>query len=385
LTEAAIRPPRWQYLSANTLYLLVFAVVVVESLIGYVYAFYDPLPPEYTARRLWMLGIYLPSVLVLMFFSRLTRRPSIANIRLSAPIVAAFAAFWISLSLNGVRPTPLVVAAPFIAKYVFYGLRRVPLSLTSRPFVVALTAFTAAPILIYLFYPELRQNFVFHDNTFRGFGASRADFGYLLGLAVMLLACDPSAFLKLLLPVLAYGIWLTESRATLVALGLTLPIIGWYRYRQQFRWIVGLTIVCVPVFLIVSPPRVQAITTTRGDFFVDWGGRFELARNGLVQAAQTNLFFGNGRLYNTVLARDGTFKEVHNGAVQSIVNFGLILTVIWYGLIARSLRRLNGAGKAFILFLVVFGLFQPGFEPWFFAPQVLFTFLLGESVSRGRA
>jgi hypothetical protein len=321
---------------------------------------------------------------VLMFLSRLTRKPSMANIRVSAPIVAATAAFWISLAINGVTPTPLVLTAPFIAKYVFYGLRRVPISISSRLIAVPLAIFVASPILIYVVFPEQRPNFVYYDNTFRGFGASRADFGYLLGLTVLLIACESLPFVVLVLPVILYGVWLTESRSTLVALAISLSIVGWYGYRQQFRWILTGTLLIVPLALAVRPPQVPSIATTREDFFVDWGGRFELAQNGLIQAYRTNLLFGSGHLYNSVVARDGTQKEVHNAAIQSILNFGLIVTVVWYGLMARLIWRLRGTSKAFVLFLVVFGSFQPGFEPWFFPPPVLFTFVLAELVSRAQ-
>lgn len=375
---------RRRRVAANGLILFVGAVVIVESLIGYYTGNQPADESRYTELRRLMLFWYAAGIGAMLAMSTLSRRPALANVRVSPTILFAAVAIAISCALNWQMPTPLVIAAPFLAKFAVFGLRRLPFTLKASVLTVPLVLFTVAPTLIFLFRPDLRELFVFHDNTFRGLGASRADFGYLLGLATVTVLSGSSWFWRLSVPFLLCGIWLTESRATIAATAAAVMVLVWWRHRRYAVYALVLALVVAPLILLAGLPSIGSIATTREDFFIDWGGRFELIRSGLIHSYHTGVLFGSGRFYVNVVARDGTFKEVHNAAIQSLVNFGLILTVVWYALMARLWRGLAAEGKAVLAFLLVFGLFQPGYEPWFFAPQVLFTFVLAECLSRAK-
>lgn len=280
--------------------------------------------------------------------------------------------------LLGARPSPMVVMAPFFTMLIFHVF---PGSVVNKDLVIGkwlLIVFLLAPLLI-LFVPDLFQvpfNLYTLD-SFRGFASSRTDYGYLLGILVLLLLVQSGASKWVILPAAFLALVLSENRAAFSAVIVSLfylAVTVGYRRSTVFVWI----LLFVGAFGLVSAYLGVDYLEKRGvTFFDDSGDRLEIVVTSLEQAFEKNVLFGTGAFYQNVdVSSIGRVVEPHNSILQSILNFGLIPTLLWYALVVTTYFKFRSAGRSFLLYWFVFGLFHPGYDAFLFTPESMIPLLL---------
>jgi hypothetical protein len=280
--------------------------------------------------------------------------------------------------LVGVWPSPMVVMAPFFTILIFHVFTG---SVIDKDLVIGkwlLIAFLLAPLLI-LSSPSLFQlpfNLYTLD-SFRGFSSSRTDYGYLLGILVLILLVQSGPSKWVILPATFLALVLSENRAAFFAVIISLSYLAatvGSRRSAVFVWIllfVG-ALGLASIYLGIDYLEKRGVT-----FFDDSGDRMEIVVTSLERAFDKNFLFGAGAFYQNVdVSSIGRVVEPHNSILQSILNFGLIPTLLWYALLATTYFKFRPAGRSFLLYWFVFGLFHPGYDAFLFTPESMVPLLL---------
>lgn len=337
---------------------------------------------EIQEQRLWILSWYY-SICIMIGTVAFMRYGilRLAKDRYRIVLLMALLSFICSILfglLLGTRLSPMVVMAPFFTVLIFHVF---PGSVIDRDLVIGkwlLVAFLLAPLLI-LFFPNLFQIpfDLYTLNSFRGFASSRTDYGYLLGILVLLLLVQSGPSKWLILPAAFLALVLSENRAAFFAAIISLSYLAatvGSRRSAVFVWIllfVG-ALGLVSIYLGIDYLGKRGVT-----FFDDSGDRLEILTASLEQAFAKNFLFGAGAFYQNVdIPSIGRVVEPHNSILQSILNFGLISTLLWYALVATIYFKIRPAGRSFLLYWFVFGLFHPGYDAFLFTPESMVPLLL---------
>ena len=85
------------------------------------------------------------------------------------------------------------------------------------------------------------------------------------------------------------------------------------------------------------------------------------------------VFFGTGQYYTFV---EKYAVVPHNFIFQSLLNFGIIASVLYCFIIRDLWNSLNDLGKAFLIYSFIVGFFHPGFDAYMFLPFSAFGYYL---------
>lgn len=238
-----------------------------------------------------------------------------------------------------------------------------------------LIAYTIVPILIFLINYIINNSYYFNFDyflqlytydSFRGFTLDRIQFSYLTGLLILMIYIQNKIRLKyIILFILLVGLLLAQSRASIVALFISLIF-------YHISSIKTILIITIALFLFGI---TWLIFGTRVDLIGDPGGRIEIIYSAIETIFSSNfitVLFGSGNLYT--LAVNGV--QPHNSILQSVLDFGIILTFLWSFILIRFFNVINYEAKTFFIYLVVFGMFQTGFSAFVFLPITLTGYLI---------
>lgn len=326
-------------------------------------------------QRQWMLSWYY-AVCVALGVVAMVRYGigRLATDRYSIFLIAGILSFFLSLllgALNGSKISPMCVMAPFFTVLMFHVFIRKKISSNFNFAKWALVVYLLAPLIVFFFPFLFKLPFeLYASESFRGFSYSRTDYGYLAGIAILILLIKPALSNLVFLPALFLALLLSENRTAvlsiMVAIGYLLLMLNNKRLTA-----LGLIIFCLAIVYFGSDYSIRKIA-----FFYDSGHRLDILMAS-IEKAYDGFLFGSGMFYQSIyVSTIDSLAEPHNSILQSILNFGVIPTIFWYLIVARAYFSMNAQGRPFLLYWFVFGLFHPGYDAFLFTPESLISLLL---------
>ena len=111
--------------------------------------------------------------------------------------------------------------------------------------------------------------------------------------------------------------------------------------------------------------------------FQDTGSRLSIWLVSIDKISE-NMLFGSGAFYQNVNVGNAPIPgliEPHNSVLQSLLNFGVIPTLLWFLIFFKFYISLCRNGRVFLIFWLVFGMFHPGFDAFLMTPFTIIVFL----------
>jgi hypothetical protein len=264
--------------------------------------------------------------------------------------------------------------APFFSLLIFHVFPRTKNEIFLGLIIALLVIYIVAPIALFYFPTMFGIEFdLISLDSFRGFAESRTDYGYIAGIVILMLMARPSPIMWLVLPVLFFGIILSENRASLVAIVVTTSYLLTTNQKLSLRANrIPLILFVISISLLIY--YFGSATAERGVALLDDSGdRVDITYASLDLAAR-NFLFGAGGFYQQVTVF-GSAVEPHNAILQSVINFGVFTTLFWYLMVLKLFLSMNPNGRAFILYAFLFGMFHPAFDAFLFVPESLLAML----------
>lgn len=281
--------------------------------------------------------------------------------------------FFYIININP-RPMFIISIIMIISIYFTYSKKFVNSNIVNL-LIFILLIFIIAPIFFFPFQKYLHYQFNFAD-SFRGFSASRTDYGYLTStIIILIIASNMHTKIKVFLFFIAFiPLAMSQSRAAFVSVVASgVMAVHWSGIDLKDlvrRWVMPIIICCI-IFVtsILSSLRLE-------DLFSDRGGRLQLWVLS-IKTIEQNFWFGSGDFYQQLLLPKSIIPiEPHNSILQSLINFGVIGTTLWYLLIYIHFSQLGWRGKIFIVNWFFFGMFQTSMDAYLFVPEGLVSLLL---------
>ncbi|MBL4900971.1 MAG: hypothetical protein JKX76_15290 [Colwellia sp.] len=237
-----------------------------------------------------------------------------------------------------------------------------------------LSKITIFILLIYLITPIILVSFVslhsilevipplYFSESFRGFSFDRVFYSLLVGYMILVILVEKN--FRYILPILIYGLFIAESRAAILA--VFIAIVYYYKSSRKIVFTVSvLGVVFILLYILFSN---RSDITTDGDrlnFYI-----YMLYH--LISSPKVFLF-GSGEFYTSI-------KSIniipHNWVLQTILNFGVIGLFTWTVLLYNLWLKLNLHGRVFLVYQLILGLLQPGYDALMLLPFSAFGYYL---------
>lgn len=311
---------------------------------------------------------FINSFIILILFINIYKKLTISFLML-------FTFLWLTLSIfiNQETPGPMYFFSILNLYVIFYLYLKKSFRFELSIYTIwVLIIYTGLPILIYVLEPFFnimnKLPPLFFSDSFRGFSFDRIEYSILLGYLIMILIVEKKYFY--LLPFFAYGLFIAESRAAIIALTISVM----YQYRNKKKVIIYIVILAITFLIFFS------VLSSRSEMGSD-GGRIGLYYNTIHQIFNDpiRILFGYGKFYTPV----ELYNVIpHNWFLQTILNFGMVTLFFWILIIINTWLKINEKGKVFILYSLIVGIFQPGYDAFMFLPFSVLGYYL--SIFYGR-
>lgn len=151
-------------------------------------------------------------------------------------------------------------------------------------------------------------------DSFRGFTLDRIQFSYLAGLLFLMLYLQNSIKYKyIILLMLLIGLFLAQSRASIVALFISLIFL--YRGNIKNSLLISFGILMFSIFWYIYAARVDLIGDPGDRIGIIYSSISTIFLNDIL-----TLLFGSGNLYT--MANNGV--QPHNSILQTMLDFGIV-------------------------------------------------------------
>jgi hypothetical protein len=224
-------------------------------------------------------------------------------------------------------------------------------------------------------------------HSLKGFSGptnSRVDFSFIVGLLCIIIFNTGKCSVWMMLPICGFLLFISETRAAFISI---IAVIIYYNLYFLFKGLISKNTVRIYLIrlifiLVVSLVFVLNVSISgRGiGFFDDTGLRALRIFIGLNDSLQ-HLLLGAGSLYTHIEIK-GQFSEVHNNLIQSILDFGLPLTLLFIFGFLHIFKKLNIGGRLYIIFWLSFGFFHAGFSAFNFDLRFFAVVLLAVLFSK---
>lgn len=307
---------------------------------------------------------------------------------LSVPFAGAIMALVLQLSTGTLSPA--IIAACFFVFFIDHN----PPELSLGEGCKYLICYLILPIvfLVSLFLVEWmgllpgklhylmdvkNNNGLFRGESFRGFARDRIAYSYLCGVALLcILARHEKRVADFIwMGLLLVALSLASSRAALVALALSLVFVFAFDKRSLRFLLAAILVVAVMVL-------VAASFSGRPDFLGDPGGRLTYIKSYMdtIQQKPWLLLTGERAFGANIVLEGGGMVRPHSWLLNSIINFGVLVTGCWMVFLFRFFKKINNHGRAIVIYFTTVGLFHNGFDAYLFSIEHLIGFLLAASV-----
>lgn len=243
-------------------------------------------------------------------------------------------------------------------------------------FVKTISIFAFLPLLIwgihYIFTSNEYFNFdyapqLFIVDTFRGLTLDRIQYSFIVGILFLIVYFNRTIikYNKLLLLLCVIALFLSMARAIILALFISFIYSQINNKKIIFRFL----LLCIFFILIVS------LISLRMEIFKDGGNRIELLITSISMILDNgiiNFLFGAGNFYTVILG----IHQPHNLILQSIMDFGIIVFILWLIVIYNFFKKLNRNAQSLFIYLFSFGMFHVGFSTFLFVPMTVLGYVL---------
>lgn len=241
-----------------------------------------------------------------------------------------------------------------------------------------LILWASLPVIL-LSIPDFQSLFIdSFENSFHGFAGGRIEYGLWTTIAILLSITYRTSFNKYLLNttliLMFTGLFLSQSRASFVALFVCLIYAINVKFRNKFFKLTIFSIVFVFLTLVMLSWEYFG---RQNVFELLNSTRLEIYSNYFNQMSFENISFGFGR-QNSIVLENGSVTQAHNLLIQWLSNwgiFGLLALMLFLYLFWKSLYSI--CSKMLFIFLIFYSLTQPvQGTANFFGPVTLLCFLL---------
>jgi len=340
------------------LFFNVSAVIAQSFLLNAAQSFYDDSNFFDDHRRLIEAATYIVSALLMTVGIAIHYASHLSIRRLPFILICLVIFFlWISVFTNGLKINFFfVLYMPIALLFLFEVLDHYPIpDRKIALFTFLFLVWTVAPVVWHLVDGVGNSILTAPDGTFRGLAASRSDYGLFASFVVLLLLMGRSRWNFVFIPILLYGIVISGSRASIVALAASVTL--WYLLKHDRKVqdvVVAVLIVVAAMYVIfyelVLPRSIIAYDERRWELLLVFG-----------KFIQANLWFGAGE-YVRLEMPDGSTIEAHSAFLQGVANFGVLATLAFSALIGYRVYRSDTKGRVILCFMLIFGLFHPGLD-----------------------
>lgn len=245
--------------------------------------------------------------------------------------------------------------------------------------IYTLVIYTVTPLLIYIIHSLLtfEKYFAFEFipqlyivDSFRGFTLDRIQYSFLVGILMLFLLFKRKDIEnnKIILLILIIGLFLAISRASILALIIALIFYNMHYHRKKKKRLITFFI-SIFFFIIIA-----YFFSNRVDVLSDGGDRLSLLAHSIHKIFENgyiSFLIGNGDFYTTYL--NGLYP--HNAILQSVMDFGMIVTTLWLVVLYRFFYILNIKAKTMFIYISTFGMFHPNFSAFTFMPITVFAYV----------
>jgi hypothetical protein len=216
----------------------------------------------------------------------------------------------------------------------------------------------------YAFFPQL-----YIVDSFRGLSLDRIQYGFLSGIVLFFVFFMKKniKYSMLIMFILLIGLYLSMSRAVIVALSFATSFYLFKQYNINFlKVFIYLLVFSIIIFIAVS-------FSDRVELFSDGGNRIGLLKMSLekiFEKGYISFLFGSGSFYTISHGH-----QPHNIILQSIMNFGMLITMGYMIIIYNFFKNLNLKSKALFIYVFIFAQFHVGFSAFLFMPITLFSYV----------
>jgi hypothetical protein len=340
-----------------------FGVIIVLSIIIAQY-FYNSEPNGFISEEFTLLALANSMVVTLIAGSALLIR--LANTGRLNKITLALTMLMVGLLMvsfhlgdwKSGQFALLSIAISFI--YIFDIL---PNHVAPKTILVILKVFftivTILPMFIYLAFPTFGDFLVSVDGEFKGFESSRTTYGVAACIAVTIHMIDRQRGWLVCIGLIMVGIFFAQSRAPLIVV----TILSFYIILNDVRIKNKVNLLVISFCGFVFMLAAFVYSGERDEIFSEIA-RFILIENYFEYFLQ-NMYFGSGgSLVPESIKIDGfeiSTSPAHNFILETLVAFGIFVTMTWLLLLWSFWRRLHPMGRVWILFILTYGSFHNGF------------------------
>ncbi|WP_421856339.1 hypothetical protein [Marinomonas sp.] len=217
------------------------------------------------------------------------------------------------------------------------------------------------------FFPQL-----YIVDSFRGLTLDRVQYTFFSGITLLFILFEKKKVLcyRLMFCLLLLGLYLALARAGVLAL---IVAVSFYTIKSKkissktiFRCVFFDSLFVLAAFFILS------MFNHRIDLFSDGGDRIFLLSSSIEKIFDNGIvsfLFGHGNFYIVSYGH-----QPHNSILQSMMNFGAIITLLWLLVLYNFYNALGLKGKTLFIYVFIFGLFHVGFSAFVFMPVTVFSY-----------
>lgn len=214
---------------------------------------------------------------------------------------------------------------------------------------------------------------------FRGMTLDRVQYGFLCSIIALVVFLEKDNLLTpyLIIFCLLVGSYLAMARAPILGFLFAIVFLYYEPILKSIKSIKSIkkTLFSIAFFLLLL--ILLSILSGRKDLFFDGGNRILLLTNSfekIFQYGWKSFLFGHENYYIVNSIKEG--QQPHNSILQTVMNFGVIITFLWLLILYKYFMSLNINGKAIFIFTFTFGLFHAGFSAFLFMPITVFSYIL---------
>jgi len=285
-----------------------------------------------------------------------------------------------------------------ICSFLIFGvLPESPKHADPRPTAIFLICILIPPLILSLIVRD--HHIYFISESFHGFLSSRNDCGYASGLLILLIFLINKKYFYVALPLAIICLNLTGSRANFFAFLVSSIFLSYYYfYQYKFK---NAIILVITIMMVLTPsfPKTLGfgndIRTRQINFidpfsqkidnsvvyvglFFDTSYRNQLSINSIKEILTNRPWFGKGDYYQLINQKDAKI-EPHNLFLQSLLNFGIYVTLFWCLLLIQFFKKNSAEGQSLLIYMFCYGQFQPGFDAFLFIPASFIVYVLAHS------
>lgn len=361
-------------------------------------------PAEFEKRMDIFLALFNFGFMVLGIVFHLIYYPKIEKFNFFV-FSALFISYLISIALNSFKSGYFsIIFTPICYLFIFFIIGYYYLPTFIEKYIrFGILLWSIIPVCLVLFTHYTYNEYFFSTPryppvTFGGFAAHQNAYGYLTGVGILIgfFKLYSSKWNWILLAFSFVGIYMAESRSALI--GTIICSIYYFINKNSLETkinevkidlssnkkspflksrtfkIIGILLIVLIFFGIIY---YWINYGTRKNTLMEAGYR-AIIYEGFINYISDHFLFGNGGGYMLTTFRSPQGTPAHNFVIQSLADYGIFVTFFFLLFIFLVWKQFKLYGRCLLLYMIIFGLFQPYFNGFgILSGNTLVTYLLG--------